>query len=69
MTNDDATRLASIDIQIGKLRAELRELEHQAAAASGSAIEELIAQRIENAELRLNALDEARHAILGAEAA
>lgn len=50
MTTDHAARLITIDSRIEKLQAELRELGYQATAASGSAMEELIAERIQSAE-------------------
>lgn len=64
MTTDHAARLITIDSRIEKLQAELRELGYQATAASGSAMEELIAERIQSAEDQLKELKAARDALV-----
>ena len=64
MTTDHAARLITIDSRIEKLQAELRELGYQATAASGSAMEELIAQRIQSAEDQLKELKAGRDALV-----
>jgi hypothetical protein len=66
MTTDTAARLITIDSRIEKLQAELRELGYQATAASGSAMEELIAERIQSAEDQLKELRAARTALVPA---
>lgn len=63
MTTDAAARLITIDRRIEKLQAELRELGYRATAVSGSAMEELIAERIESAEDQLKELQAARTAL------
>ena len=63
MTTDHAARLITIDSRIEKLQAELRELGYQATAASGSAMEEAIAERIDSAESQLKELQTVRAAL------
>ena len=61
----DEVALSELETRIGAIRENIRELIEQAAALSGAADEDRIANRIANQEAKLEALIRERDALLG----